>query len=698
MKITNRKFREEKLLQAEARYQAIVNAIPDMVFCISRDGEYLDFKGEYTTKEIVGKKLWEILPANVALIKQEAIAKTLVTNTLQVCEYQLSTPWGVRDYQARLVKSGENEVLAIVRDITEPKKTEIALQSLAQKFSKAFRCSPDPITISTLKEGRYIEVNESFVQLSGYQPSEVLGRTAFELNMWVNPSDRTKLLQKLQAQGAIRNQEIKFRKKSGEIIIVQVAAEVIELDGIPCLLAVSRDITERKQTEELLRLSAQRDRLLTETLMRIRQSLNINEILQTTVNEVREFLQADRVFIALNDSRDLFKMIAESVNPQYPSVLNWKKKDETLLQELRTKLLTDRVRVVEDITQTKVSPHLVALYQQFQTKASLAVPIMLGKELFGALIANSCAKPRCWQQIEIDLLQQISEQLAIAIQQAQLYQELEQLNNNLERQVEERTAQLQQKMQELQEINRVKNVFLHAVSHDLRTTVMGNLMVLKNLLKSGRQGRRLGGQESNLSSLPPPTSPIPIPRSIIERMIQGNDRQLRMIDSLLEIHSTEVEGIILNQEIIQFNTFIGEVIKNVEPMLRQNQSQLKTLVAEDLPLVTADSVKLHQFFVDLFTYILQTNPPGLDLLLTAKVEADMILCTVQFHGIHMSKLECDRLFELYVHEPQARFSTGIGLKMYLSRQLIKAHGGEIGVNSNHKCGVSFWFTLPLAIK
>ncbi|PMB27949.1 histidine kinase [Fischerella thermalis CCMEE 5198] len=698
MKITNRKFREEKLLQAEARYQAIVNAIPDMVFCISRDGEYLDFKGEYTTKEIVGKKLWEILPANVALLKQEAIAKTLVTNTLQVCEYQLSTPWGVRDYQARLVKSGENEVLAIVRDITEPKKTEIALQSLAQKFSKAFRCSPDPITISTLKEGRYIEVNESFVQLSGYQPSEVLGRTAFELNMWVNPSDRTKLLQKLQAQGAIRNQEIKFRKKSGEVILVQVAAEVIELDGIPCLLAVSRDITERKQTEELLRLSAQRDRLLTETLMRIRQSLNINEILQTTVNEVREFLQADRVFIALNDSRDLFKMIAESVNPQYPSVLNWKKKDETLLQELRTKLLTDKVRVVEDITQTTVSPHLAALYQQFQTKASLAVPIMLGKELFGALIANSCAKPRCWQQIEIDLLQQISEQLAIAIQQAQLYQELEQLNNNLERQVEERTAQLQQKMQELQEINRVKNVFLHAVSHDLRTTVMGNLMVLKNLLKSGRQGRRLGGQESNLSSLPPPTSPIPIPRSIIERMIQGNDRQLGMIDSLLEIHSTEVEGIILNQEIIQFNTFIGEVIKNVEPMLRQNQSKLKTLVAEDLPLVTADSVKLHQFFVDLFTYILQTNPPGLDLLLTAKVEADMILCTVQFHGIHMSKLECDRLFELYVHEPQARFSTGIGLKMYLSRQLIKAHGGEIGVNSNHKCGVSFWFTLPLAIK
>jgi PAS domain S-box-containing protein len=714
MKITNRKLREEKLLQAEARYQAILNAIPDTMFCISRDGEYLDFKGECTTKEIVGKNLWEILPANVALIKQEAIANTLAANTLQVCEYQLSTPWGVRDYQARLVKSGENEVLEIVRDITESKQTEIALQSLAQKFSKAFRCSPDPITISTLKEGRYIEVNDSFVQLSGYQPSEVLGRTAFELNIWVNPSDRTKLLQQLQAQGSIRNQEIKFRKKSGEIILVQFAAEVIELDGIPCLLAVSHDITERKQTEELLRLSAQRDRLLTKTLMRIRQSLNLEKILQTTVNEVRQFLQADRVFIALNDTRNLFKMIAESVDPQYPSVLSWKEKDGTVLQELRTKLLTDSVRVVEDITQMTVSPQLAALYQQFQTKASLAVPIMLGKELFGALIANSCGKPRRWQQIEIDLLQQVSEQLAIAIQQAQLYQELEQLNNNLERQVEERTAQLQQKMQELQEINQVKDVFLHAVSHDLRTTVMGNLMVLKNLLKSGgvgtneedagTQGRSDAGNMNKSISVSPclslsaSSSSIPVPSSIIERMIQGNDRQLRMIDSLLEIHSSEVEGIILNQEIIQFHALIGEVIKNVEPMLRQNQSQLKTLVAEDLPLIVADSVKLHNFFVNLFTYILQSNPPGLDLQLTAKVEADMIRCTIQFNGTHMSKLECDRLFELYVHEPQARFSTGIGLKMYLSRQIIKAHGGEIGVNSNRQCGVSFWFTLPLAIK
>ncbi len=594
---------------------------------------------------------------------------------------------------------------------TNRKLKEEELHQVEARYQAAFRCSPDPITISTLQEGRYIEVNDSFVQLSGYQPSEVIGRTAFELNLWVNASDRTNLLQQLQNQGSIRNQEIRFRKKSGELILVQVAAEVIELDGIPCLLAISRDITERKQTEELLHLSAQRDRLLAKTLMRIRQSLNLDEILQNTVTEVRQFLQADRVFIALNDSRDLFKMIAESVDPQYPSVLSWKKKDQTILQELRTKFLTQQVRVVEDITQIAVSPQLAALYEQFQTKASLAVPIMLGKELFGALIANSCAKPRHWQEIEINLLQQLSQQLAIAIQQAQLYQKLAQLNNNLERQVEERTAQLQQKMQEVQEINRVKDVLLHAVSHDLRTTVMGNLMVLKNLLKTqklaineedaGTRGCSDAGNMNKTISVSPclsfcaSSSSISIPSSIIDRMIQGNDRQLRMIDSLLEIHLTEVEGITLNQEIIKFNTFIREVTKNIEPMLRQNQSQLKTLVARNLPLVAADPVKLHKIFVNLFTYIIQSNPPGLDLQLTAKAEADMIRCSIKFNGTQMSKQECDRLFELYVQDPQARFSTGIGLKMYLSRQIIKAHGGEIGVESHRQRGVVFWFTLPM---
>ncbi|MDZ8065084.1 MAG: PAS domain S-box protein [Nostoc sp. DedQUE08] len=722
MDITDRKQAQEKLLESEARYKAVLDAIPDLMFRISRDGEYLDLKSEganitLSREEIVGKNLQELLPSDVAAISQVAIAKTLDSGILQTCEYQLPTSLGNRDYEARLVVSGTDEVLAIVRDITDRKQGEVALQNLAQKFAKAFSCSPDSITISTLQEGRFIEVNDSFVNLSGYGRDEAIGKTSFELNLWVHDRDRLNLVQELQSTGVARNLEIDFRKKSGEIITTLLSAEVIDLNGIPAILAVHHDITERKQVEAQLRFCAQRDRLLAETLVRIRSSLKLEEILQTTVTEVRQFLQADRVFIGLNNANLGVKTLAESVDPKYPSVSGWSTKDEAYLQELRNLLKDNRVRVVEDVTQISASPKVKAHCQKFQTKASLAVPIMLGNELFGALIANQCSGPRHWQPIEIDLLQQMSEQLAIAIQQSQICQKLAELNTNLEYQVQERTAQLQQKMQEVENLHRVKDVVLHTVAHDLRTSVMGNLMVLKNLLNQGQGSRGAGEQgsrgqgdkgtkgqggqgdnENNLAQCPMPNSqsPIPISRSIIERMIQGNDRQLTMINSLLEINSCEKQGIEIKLEPVQFSTLLGSTFAQLEPMLTQNQATLKNLVRADLPLVMADEIRLQKVVVNLIAHSLQNNPPGLNFTLSATVEGGMIRTQIQDDGVGMSKVECDRLFDLHVRDPQDCCSTSIGLKMYLCRKVIKAHGGEIGVINNRKRGLTFWFTLPLA--
>ncbi|MCC5658424.1 PAS domain S-box protein [Nostoc sp. XA010] len=724
MDITDRKQAQEKLLESEARYQAILDAIPDLMFRISRDSEYLDLKSEganltLSREKIVGKHVQELLPSDVAAISLEAIAKTLDSGALQTCEYQLPTPLGVKDYEARLVVSGQDEVVAIVRDITERKQAEIALQNLAQKFAKAFSCSPDSITISTLQEGRFIEVNDSFVKLSGYERDEAIGKTSFELNLWVHDRDRINLLQELQATGVVRNLEFEFRQKSGKIITTLLSAEIIDLGGLPSILAVHHDITERKQVEAQLRLSAERDRLLAETLVRIRSSLKLEEILQTTVTEVRQFLQADRVFIGLNNTKLGAKTLAESVDPKYPSVTGWSTNDEAYLQELRNLLKDNVVGVIEDITQVALSPKVKTHFQKFQTRATLSVPIMLGNELFGALIANQCSGPRHWQPIEIDLLQQMSEQVAIAIHQSQIYQKLAELNTNLEHQVQERTAQLQQKMQEVEELHRVKDVVLHTVAHDLRTSVMGNLMVLKNLLnqkvgsgelgvgswEAGEQGAGGKGENKKLpiSSLLPTKCPsafsqsqIPVSRSIIERMIQGNDRQLTMINSLLEINSCEKQGIDIKPEPVDFNTLLGATFTQLEPILRQNQATLKNLVPADLPLVMADATRLEKVLAHLITHSLQNNPPGLNFILSASVEGKMIRTQIQDDGVVMSKLECDRLFDLHVRDPQDCCSTSIGLKTYLCRKVIKAHGGEIGVISNRKRGLTFWFTLPLA--
>lgn len=689
MDVTAHKVGSENLRASEARYKAILDAIPDLMFRINANGEYIDFRGEGANvtiprDEIIGKSLWDFLPPDVASNSYAAIRQTLASRSLQRCEYQLPTPLGVRDYEARLVVSGDEEVLAIVRDITESKRSEISQKVLTEKFSKAFSCSPDPITISSLSEGKYIEVNESFVRLTGWKRHEVVGKTAFELNIWVNQSDRCKLLQELELKGVVRNLEFEFRRKSGEIIVAQLSAEVIDLEGVKCILAINKDITERKKAEAQLQMTSRRDHLLAQTLSRIRTSLNLNQILQTTVGEVRQFLNADRVFIALNNTQVQSRVLAESVDSRYPSVLNWRHSDgeNKLFKELNTSLAINQIRVVENIAQVNVSPELKALYQLFHTQATLAVPIMQGEELFGALIANQCTTPRHWQPIEIDLVQQIAEQLALAIEQAQLHEELAVLNSNLEHQVQERTAQLQQKVQEIQDLNRIKDVVLHTVSHDLRTSVLGNLMVLNNLVKAG--------EEKQLET------PPPIPNNLLERMIQGNERQLGMINSLLEINSSDAKEIIMHPELVQFDTLIKAIIQDVASLLNRYQSQLKNLVRNNIAMVNADQELLRKVFVALLTCSCQNNPPGVNFTLKAKVNDKQIYCTIQNNGTGISKSECETFFDLHVHNPQSRSKTIDSLKLYMCRQIIKAHGGEIGVISNRKQGLTFWFTLPIS--
>ncbi|MEH2350117.1 MAG: HAMP domain-containing sensor histidine kinase, partial [Nostoc sp.] len=191
-------------------------------------------------------------------------------------------------------------------------------------------------------------------------------------------------------------------------------------------------------------------------------------------------------------------------------------------------------------------------------------------------------------------------------------------------------------------------------------------------------------------------SPIPVSRSIIERMIQGNDRQLAMINSLLEINSGEKPGMDLKPEPVDFSSLLRTIFSQLQPILTQNQATLKNLLPADLPLVMVDASRLDKFLAHLLTHTLQNNPPGLNFILSATVEGGMLRTQIQDDGVVMSKLECDRLFDLHVRDPQDCCSTSIGLKMYLCRKFIQSHGGEIGVISNRKRGLTFWFTLPLA--
>jgi PAS domain S-box-containing protein len=186
-----------------------------------------------------------------------------------------------------------------MRDLDE------ALKISEAKFAKAFTLNPDGLIISSLAEGRMLEANEAFLRTTGHTRQEVLGKTAFEINLWPDAARRAPLVEVLVSQGYLHNQENLLRIKNGEIRDVMWSAEVIQVGGEPCILAVIRDVTERKRAEaELDNYRHHLEELVGERTMELSQT---NSELQHEITERR------RTEDALRQSRGDLQAIFDSL-------------------------------------------------------------------------------------------------------------------------------------------------------------------------------------------------------------------------------------------------------------------------------------------------------------------------------------------------------------------------------------------------
>ncbi|HEX5736198.1 MAG TPA: PAS domain S-box protein [Blastocatellia bacterium] len=135
-------------------------------------------------------------------------------------------------------------------------RAEEAHRASEERFKKVFNASPHAMTISTVDEGRYIDVNEATLRITGFTRAEMVGHTTRELNVWVDSQDRNRLLGMLEEQGEVREFEVRLRSKNGDVHTLLMAAETIDIDGKRCLLTVSSDITDRKRAEEAIEFQA----------------------------------------------------------------------------------------------------------------------------------------------------------------------------------------------------------------------------------------------------------------------------------------------------------------------------------------------------------------------------------------------------------------------------------------------------------
>lgn len=257
--MARRRQAEELLRQGEERLNNAQRIAQVGNWDLDRDRKVLHWSDEIY--RILGEEPHSFMPNHEQFLKyvhpsdrsevRKAFKKAITHDQPYSLEYRLLR----RDGEDRIVHEQCEislfRITATVQDITPRIRAEAALRASEERFSKAFQASPLGISISTRAEGRFVDVNHTFLRLVGYAPAEAIGKTWEELNIWIHQGDYfNQMLSKLEQFGSIRNLELQFRTKSGEIRDALLSIEPIDLEGEPCLLTMVSDNTERKRADE----------------------------------------------------------------------------------------------------------------------------------------------------------------------------------------------------------------------------------------------------------------------------------------------------------------------------------------------------------------------------------------------------------------------------------------------------------------
>lgn len=425
----------------------------------------------------------------------------------------------------------------VVLDITALKQTEEALRRSEERLKLITDALP--VCISYVDRDQRLQVvNKTYetwfgrplAEIRGKRLSEVIGEAAYQLI-------RGKVERALAGELATYEMELPYQWGGSRHVSGVLVPDVDAQQQVYGYYALIMDTSEqqamlraRRRAEDAVKQQAERDRLLSAIAQRIRQSLNLNDILNTTVHEVRLLLEVDRALIYrfLPDQTGVFTV--ESVVAPWRSTLGTVISDARLTIETFKQHQHQGLNVIADIDDSGLEAFAEA-FAPLQMRALLSLPIAVGEQVWGLLIVNQCAAPREWQPWEVDFLTQLATQLAIAIQQSELFQQVKQLNTVLEGQIQQHINQLQQAL--------TYEALLKRITDSVRDSLDEN-QIVQTAVRELAIELKLNGCSSGLYDLERQSLTI-VHEHVCHDLPSGLGRELQ-IESELDIYGQMLQG------------------------------------------------------------------------------------------------------------------------------------------------------------